>query len=380
MRDRLQVNVVQVDTCTGISQQCPPPTIKVEKVNGGLRLFGVVIGNNCQVSLPAFGVLFSFIGIILSIVAFKEPDIDENPLEISNREETVRNIRILGPVCFVVGVLMIILGVTLKYLSRKAQDKETKIGFYCPVHGDFYPLSPNINPRKYSFSEIARTENNKWWSSLGCLKKNHQSCEPIVSADIPPCPHSISPSNRSSFDGQHVHISNLNPNTIIITAATTPAVSSIRDRDAARSGSMASDLDAETTLQNQSYTSTRSLSVPNDVASFPSFRSRSNPPTSPPSPIYTPVASTAKRLSCPILPEIGAVSPLQILKRNRPASILTNPKTELKIVQPAVSVTTVASVPHSPSKSADMSISSDDESKKRKSVSILLPDDQYGVN
>lgn len=185
-RDTLQINDSGGDGCTGISHQCPPPTVKVEKVNGGLRVFGVLIGKNCRVSLPAFGVLFLFIGVILTskilfccalgceqilficatrtifarpflffrfpplVVAFKDPDTDEDPINAANREETVRNIRILGPVCILVGITMLTFAAILKYLSKRAKDEQTRIGFYCPVHGDFYPLSPGIDPRKYS--------------------------------------------------------------------------------------------------------------------------------------------------------------------------------------------------------------------------------------
>lgn len=78
--------------------------------------------------------------------------------------------------------------------------------------------------------------------------------------------------------------------------------------------------------------------------------------------------STAFRLSCPILPEIGAVSPLQVVKIKTPTSILTNAKAELKIVQPIFCHDRSARINDRCSTNY-----SDDESKKRKSVSILLP-------
>lgn len=83
------------------------------------------------------------------VVAFKGPG-NEAPIEYENREETTRNIRILGPVCILVGLGMLAFALWLKYLSSRAQDQQTRIGFYCPVHGDFYPLSPGIDSRKYS--------------------------------------------------------------------------------------------------------------------------------------------------------------------------------------------------------------------------------------
>ncbi len=76
------------------------------------------------------------------------------------------------------------------------------------------------------------------------------------------------------------------------------------------------------------------------------------------------------RLSCPVLPEIGIISSSQIEKLTKPAQILSTAKTELKIVQPATSIERSPCFSHS-------SLSSDDEMKKRKSVSILLPPEEY---
>ncbi|XKL60234.1 hypothetical protein PGB90_001250 [Kerria lacca] len=346
MKERIKLDVPDEDAYSGVDQQCPPPSIKVDKENDNLKLFGVIVGNNCLVYLPAFGVLFLFIGIILTIVAFKEYENERDQIEYENHEETTKNLRILGPVCILVGFAMLIFALFLKYLSRKAKSKQTRIGFYCPIHGDFYPLSPGFNPRKYSFPEV--TDEKKCWP-LKCIKKN-ESLD-TVAADIPTCPHSISPSNRSSFDAQHIQIGSSNPIPIIIT-------------EAAESNdfSMFSDC-------NLFYASIRSLSVPNDVACFPTYRSRSNPPTSPPTPVHSDVSMT-KRLSCPILPEIGTISPRQIEKLTKPHSILYTGKPELKVVQPAISIERSSFASHS-------SLNSEDELKKRKSVSILLPPEEY---
>lgn len=57
------------------------------------------------------------------------------------------NSRILGPACIVVGVLMLVAGFVLCILTRRARRREQTIGFHCPLHGDFYPLSPITSSR-----------------------------------------------------------------------------------------------------------------------------------------------------------------------------------------------------------------------------------------
>ena len=85
----------------------------------------------------------------IKVAAFKAPD-NRITKEREGREDSANNIKVLGPVCIIVGLLMVACALLLKYFATKAVDKHTRVGFYCPVHGDFYPLSPGINPRKYS--------------------------------------------------------------------------------------------------------------------------------------------------------------------------------------------------------------------------------------
>lgn len=48
--------------------RCPAPTtrLRVEKIEGGLMVAGVVIAANCQIILPIFGFLFLLIGCVLT--------------------------------------------------------------------------------------------------------------------------------------------------------------------------------------------------------------------------------------------------------------------------------------------------------------------------
>lgn len=52
----------------GVKLKCPTPIsrLRVEKIEGGLMVAGVVIAANCQIALPAFGFLFMLVGAVLT--------------------------------------------------------------------------------------------------------------------------------------------------------------------------------------------------------------------------------------------------------------------------------------------------------------------------
>lgn len=80
----------------------------------------------------------------LSVTAasYRGPGEDEDKNSYAARIAFTGNSRILGPICIVVGALMLALGVLLCMLTRRARRRERRVGFHCPLHGDFYPLSP----------------------------------------------------------------------------------------------------------------------------------------------------------------------------------------------------------------------------------------------
>lgn len=63
---------------------------------------------------------------------------------------TSDNGRVLGPICLVVSVVMFVATAVLRILSANARFRQTRVGFHCPVHGDFFPISPGPDPRKFS--------------------------------------------------------------------------------------------------------------------------------------------------------------------------------------------------------------------------------------
>lgn len=74
--------------------------------------------------------------------SYRGPGEDEDFNSYAARIAFTGNSRILGPICIVVGALMLSLGVLLCMLTRRARRRERRVGFHCPLHGDFYPLSP----------------------------------------------------------------------------------------------------------------------------------------------------------------------------------------------------------------------------------------------
>ncbi|KAL3280235.1 hypothetical protein HHI36_017731 [Cryptolaemus montrouzieri] len=61
--------------------RCPAPIsrLRVEKIEGGLMVAGVVVANNCQIILPIFGFLFLLVGVVLTAAAYRGPADDEPP-------------------------------------------------------------------------------------------------------------------------------------------------------------------------------------------------------------------------------------------------------------------------------------------------------------
>ncbi|GLG97651.1 Uncharacterized protein GBIM_04375 [Gryllus bimaculatus] len=131
--------------------RCPAPIsrLRVEKIEGGLMVAGVVVAANCQLALPAFGFLFVLVGCVLTAASYRGPAEDEEPEHYAARIAFTGNSRVLGPACIVVGLLMLAAGVGLCLLTRRARRRERRVGFHCPLHGDFYPLSPVSGVRSF---------------------------------------------------------------------------------------------------------------------------------------------------------------------------------------------------------------------------------------
>ncbi|XP_011066987.1 PREDICTED: uncharacterized protein LOC105153688 isoform X1 [Acromyrmex echinatior] len=322
----------------GAKLKCPTPIsrLRVEKIEGGLMVAGVVIAANCQIALPAFGTLFMLVGAVLTAASYRGPGEDEDKNSYAARIAFTGNSRILGPICIVVGALMLALGVLLCMLTRRARRRERRVGFHCPLHGDFYPLSPvqGIKMLGVSGKDVSG------WPKIPCLKGRTSSKGgsgaggPHVGP--PQCPHSVLSSTRSS-----VSSSPLSPcPTPMPFLVTSGSVSS----------GMVQSVGANLS-PDQTFGSIRSLSVTREVASFPLSRTPTPPPQHRPSAV---LATNPEEL-------VGVGSPL------REAS----PRPEVRVVAPS----------HRPQPTSALATTNDGHhvsTANRKSVSILLPEQNSG--
>ncbi|KAK9882185.1 hypothetical protein WA026_019698 [Henosepilachna vigintioctopunctata] len=150
---------------------------------------GVVVANNCQIILPIFGFLFLLVGIVLTAAAYRGPAEDEPPENYADRLQFTDNARKLGPGCIVVGTLMLIAGFSLCILTKRARRKQQTVGFHCPLHGDFYPLSPGAGSKTLAGINSDRR----------CLCWPRKRGPGAVAVGPPQCPHSQVSSKRSSL-------------------------------------------------------------------------------------------------------------------------------------------------------------------------------------
>ncbi|XP_011257639.1 uncharacterized protein LOC105252108 isoform X2 [Camponotus floridanus] len=323
----------------GAKLKCPTPIsrLRVEKIEGGLMVAGVVIAANCQIALPAFGTLFMLVGAVLTAASYRGPGEDEDKNSYAARIAFTGNSRILGPICIVVGALMLALGVLLCTLTRRARRRERRVGFHCPLHGDFYPLSPvqGIKMLGVSGKDVSG------WPKIPCLKGRASSKGgsgaggPHVGP--PQCPHSVLSSTRSS-----VSSSPLSPcPTPMPFLVTSGSVSGMVQ-------SVGANLSPD-----QTFGSIRSLSVTREVASFPLSRTPTPPPQH-----RTSLAANPEEL-------VGVDSPL------REAS----PRPEVRVVAPS----------HRPAPTSVLAANGGHphhhhavSTASRKSVSILLPEQTSG--
>ncbi|KAE8748515.1 hypothetical protein FOCC_FOCC004810 [Frankliniella occidentalis] len=120
--------------------------------------------------------------------SYRGPGSDEGPENYAARIAFTGNSRVLGPACLSVGLLMLLAGGALCLLARRARRRETRLAFHCPLHGDFYPLSPitayGPQRRTHAKSWLCR-----WWG---------RSSKTEVETTTPKCPHSTVSSSRSS--------------------------------------------------------------------------------------------------------------------------------------------------------------------------------------
>lgn len=242
-------------TLGGSKLRCPAPIsrLRVEKIEGGLMVAGVVVAANCQIILPIFGFLFLLVGCVLTAASYRGPGEDEEPESYEARIAFTGNSRILGPACIVVGFFMLVAGCVLCVLTRRARRREQTIGFHCPLHGDFYPLSPVTSSRTLGGVEKGGTCTLCWPRKKG---------PGAIAVGPPQCPHSQVSSTRSSI-ASSPHSQCPTPLPFLV-----------------NSGSVGGIVAPVAQLSpDQPFGSIRSLAAGREVASFPLSRTPTPPPS-----------------------------------------------------------------------------------------------------
>ncbi|XP_066138229.1 uncharacterized protein [Euwallacea fornicatus] len=243
--------------CRGNNLLCPAPLsrLRVEKIEGGLMVAGVVVAANCQIILPIFGFLFLLVGCVLTAASYRGPGEDEEPDDYAERIAFTGNSRVLGPACMVVGLLMLIASGVLCVLSYRARRRDQTVGFHCPLHGDFYPLSPVTSSKTLEIMERNGRCSFCWPRKRG---------PGAIAVGPPQCPHSQVSSTRSSV-ASSPHSQCPTPLPFLVT--TGPVIGGIGINSTAQQSPV-----------EQSFGSIRSLTVGREVASFPMSRTPSPPP------------------------------------------------------------------------------------------------------
>ncbi|KAL1491720.1 hypothetical protein ABEB36_012275 [Hypothenemus hampei] len=237
---------------------CPAPIsrLRVEKIEGGLMVAGVVVAANCQIILPIFGFLFLLVGCVLTVASYRGPGEDEEPDHYAERIAFTGNSRILGPACIVIGFLMLIASCVLCVLWYRARRRDQTVGFHCPLHGDFYPLSPVTSSKTLEIIERNGKCSFCWPRKRG---------PGAIAVGPPQCPHSQVSSTRSSA-ASSPHSQCPTPLPFLVTNG--PALGAITLASTAQQSPV-----------EQSFGSIRSLTVGREVASFPMSRTPTPPPT-----------------------------------------------------------------------------------------------------
>ncbi|KAG8236509.1 hypothetical protein J437_LFUL012795 [Ladona fulva] len=313
------------------SRLSPAPTsaasalsrLRVEKIEGGLMVAGVVVAANCRIALPAFGCLFLLAGAVLTAAAYRGQGIGEDSDHYAARVAFTGNSRVLGPACLVVGFLMAAIGIGLCFLTRRARESQRerrarRVGFHCPVHGDFWAAAPaGVSPTPTSPSASMSANGGALMPDKPKKRRLLLSLCPRGAGDeedeeerglgpnlVPPplCPHSALSSTRSSLSSSWQPEAAASPGAASRCPTPVPFVTSCSVSDHSQSSPLAKQFPPSgphiekgwpcqissgmvTSIgpggispDHTAFGSIRSLSISREVASFPLSRTPSPPP------------------------------------------------------------------------------------------------------
>ncbi len=92
----------------------------------GITIGGVFISANCSIILIVMASIFILVGSILSAISFRPRDINEELDRFLSRQEWASQLKVIGPVTLVVGLIMLIMGTTFCFLGWKVTKDDER--------------------------------------------------------------------------------------------------------------------------------------------------------------------------------------------------------------------------------------------------------------
>ncbi|XP_046403490.1 uncharacterized protein LOC124169052 isoform X2 [Ischnura elegans] len=378
--------------CPSRLAPAPPASLsrlRVEKIEGGLMVAGVLVAANCRIALPAFGCLFLLAGAVLTAAAYRGQGIGEDSDHYAARVAFTGNSRVLGPACLVVGFLMAAIGVGLCFLTRRAREREgerraRRVGFHCPIHGDFWAAAPETMPNSPSNGGGTRrgtlvptdkpaSKRRRLLLSLcprgvGDEDEEERGLGPNL---VPPplCPHSALSSTRSSLSNSWQPEAAASPGAASRCPTPVPFVMSC-----SISSGMANSLGPGVGISpdHTAFGSIRSLSVSREVASFPLSRTPSPPPVPESLPAHIVQPNMMAPEDCPGHTNANLLPLITI-----PCTHPVKGENEVCLtVLPPLSTEQGCSIPAGPRKSVSILLPTDEESGQKRNQPPKFEDDK----
>ena len=119
--------------------------LKIEKANSGEGLTfcgGIFLAANCYIFLFVMSGIFYVIGSILTAISWRPRDFGEEMQRFLIRQEWSSDIKILGPVFLLIGLLMMMFGLTLCVISKKMKKEDFSMGDQQSFHSYFNNSEP----------------------------------------------------------------------------------------------------------------------------------------------------------------------------------------------------------------------------------------------
>ena len=90
----------------------------------GITIGGVFISANCSIIVIVMASIFVLVGAVLTAISYRPRDINEELDRFLSKEEWASQLKVIGPIFLVIGVVMLTLGLTFCILGWKVTKEE----------------------------------------------------------------------------------------------------------------------------------------------------------------------------------------------------------------------------------------------------------------